>query len=111
MNDYCIILTTYSNQVIGKKIIDSLISKKLAACIQTQKITSYYHWKGEVKNDKEHLAIIKTRKKLYSKVEEDILSNHDYEVPEIIEISITGGLPSYLNWIKKTVDEFQNCQN
>lgn len=106
MNDYCIILTTYSNQTIGKRIIDSLISKKLAACIQTQKITSYYHWKGEVKNDKEHLVIIKTQKKLYSKVEEDILNNHDYEIPEIVEIPITGGLSSYLNWIEETVNKF-----
>lgn len=111
MNDFCIILTTYSSQVTGKKIIDSLISKKLAACIQTQKITSYYHWKGEVKNDEEHLVIIKTQKKLYSEVEKDILNNHDYKIPEIVKISITEGLPSYLDWIKKTVDEFQDCQN
>ena len=99
-HSYCIIMTTYANDEIGKKIINSLITKNLAACIQVQEVNSYYKWKGNVNNDSEKLLYIKTKHSLYSEVEKDILSNHDYETPEIIEIPINTGFANYLNWIE-----------
>ncbi len=97
--DYCIVLTTFSDDVIGKKIIDSLISKHLAACIQVLPIESYYHWKGEVNCDNEKLVLIKTKNALYDAVEKDILQNHDYETPEIIKLPIDAGFSGYLGWM------------
>ena len=52
-HEYCMVMTTFSDEVIGKKIIHSLIEKRLAACVQVQAIESYYHWKGEVNQDQE----------------------------------------------------------
>ena len=44
--------------------------------------------------------MIKTTAALYSEVEAEILANHDYETPEIIQLPITAGLADYLNWIR-----------
>lgn len=100
-NNFCVVITTYSDEKVGKSIIGSLIENKLAACIQVQNIESYYHWKGEVNCDNEKLLYIKTKKSLYKDVEQKILENHDYETPEIILLPIERGFKDYLNWINE----------
>lgn len=55
---YAVVLTTCSNEDDAKKIIASLLEKKLAACIQTFPINSYYNWKGSLCNDKEILILL-----------------------------------------------------
>ncbi|MBC7006360.1 divalent-cation tolerance protein CutA [Photobacterium sp. BZF1] len=99
MSEKCVVMTTFADENVGKTIIHSLIEKRLAACIQVQAIESYYHWEGKVNNDQEKLAIIKTTTNLYQQVEADILANHDYETPEIIQLPITAGYSEYLQWI------------
>lgn len=98
--EYCVVMTTFADEAIGKKIIHSLIEKRLAACVQVQAIESYYHWQGKVNQDQEKLVTIKTTAALYEQVEADILANHDYETPEIIQLPITAGLSDYLSWIR-----------
>ena len=41
----------------------------------------------------------KARTSLYGQIEAFITRHHSYEVPEIVQIPIQGGLPGYLNWI------------
>ncbi|PSW20176.1 divalent-cation tolerance protein CutA [Photobacterium sanctipauli] len=97
--DYCVVLTTFADQQVGEKIIHSLVEKRLAACVQVQSIESYYHWQGKVNCDQEKLAIIKTKASLYAKVEADIIANHDYETPQVVQLPITAGFHDYLEWI------------
>lgn len=102
---YCIILTTCNNKHIKDKIVKYLLDNKLSACIQTSNVESYYHFEGNINQDKEILLKIKTRKSLYLKVENIIKKLHDYKVPQIISISIIDGDKDYLNWID------QYCQD
>ncbi|MGF1703951.1 divalent-cation tolerance protein CutA [Photobacterium makurazakiensis] len=99
--EYCVVLTTFADEQNGEKIIHSLIEKRLAACVQVQSIESYYHWQGKVNKDQECLAIIKTTKAHYKAVEADIINNHDYETPQIIQLPISAGYSDYLNWINE----------
>ncbi len=99
--EYCIVITTFADESNGKQIIESLLTQRLAACVQVMPIQSSYHWQGKVKSDAETLVLIKTKCSLYAKVQEVILANHLYEVPEIIHMPITDGLPAYLHWIEQ----------
>lgn len=63
-------------------------------------IRSHYRWKGGVNHDREHLLLIKTRSALFERVQQCIAANHDYAVPEIIRLPVTGGWPPYLDWIR-----------
>ncbi len=78
---YCLIITTYADEDNGKKIIDTLLTERLAACVQVMPIQSYYHWQGEIANDAEKLLLIKTKSALYTKVEKAIIAHHAYELP------------------------------
>ncbi|GAB6260408.1 divalent-cation tolerance protein CutA [Photobacterium sp. R1] len=98
---FCVVMTTFSDESVGEKLIHSLLNQKLAACVQVQSIDSYYHWKGQIQSDQEKLVIIKTTTDLYQAVEADILANHNYETPEIICLPIRDGYRTYLNWIRE----------
>ena len=49
------------------------------------------------------MLFIKSKTELLDKISALIRENHTYEVPEIIRIPITGGLPEYLRWIEDWV--------
>ena len=45
-----IIVSTFPNKTITKKIANELVKKKLAACVNITKIDSVYSWKGKIQN-------------------------------------------------------------
>jgi len=97
--DYAVVLTSCANEKDAKPIINSLLSKNLAACIQILPIKSYYLWKGDIANDSEVLLLIKCNKSKFEKIKNEILNLHKYELPEIIQLSVSDGLEKYLAWI------------
>lgn len=97
------VYTTVDKREVADKISNVLVEKRLAACSQVfGPITSTYHWKEKVETSQEWVCILKTKKELFNELSEEIKHIHPYEVPEIIAIPITNGLPEYLQWI---VDE------
>ena len=100
MEDFIVIFVTASSEEEAKKIAQSLVEKRLAACVNIIKdVQSVFRWKGKILDEKELLLIIKTRKKLYKNVEEEVKNLHAYEVPEIIALPIISGSKDYLYWI------------
>jgi len=96
---YILITTTAPDRDSAKAIAKLLVEKKLAACVQLFPIESIYTWKNEVCNEDEIMLFIKSKPALFDKIKAAIKENHSYEVPEIIQIPITDGLPDYLKWI------------
>lgn len=97
--NYCVVVTTAATSEDAKTIASALLDAKLAACIQVLDISSYYCWEGKTCNDAEKLLLIKARANLYPEIEECIVRVHTYDVPEIIQLPIEGGLQAYLTWI------------
>jgi len=95
-----VVYTTTNDKDVAKKIAKSLLEKKLAKCIQIMPIESFYEWKNKIEQDNEYLLIIKSSSK-FSKIEKEILANHNYELPEIIATNINEGYEKYLNWLKE----------
>jgi periplasmic divalent cation tolerance protein len=95
---YKVAFVTASEQE-APKIAQTLVERKLAACVNLIPIRSIYNWKGKIEDDKENLLIIKTKKDKIDQLKKSIKELHSYEVPELIIFSIEDGLPDYLNWI------------
>ena len=98
-NDYSIIITTIAGKEPAKKIARLLVENRLAACVQLLPIESVYLWKDKICEENESALLIKSKTTLFEKIKEAIKENHSYEIPQIIQIPITGGLPEYLKWI------------
>ena len=103
MSEYSMILTTCGDKESAKALAAFLVEAKLAACVQMFPVESIYVWQGSVCNESETVLFIKTKTEMYDKAAAAIRENHSYEVPEIIQIPITAGLPEYLRWIDETV--------
>jgi periplasmic divalent cation tolerance protein len=94
------IITTPSNEV-ARQIAFALVEQKLAACVNIlPKITSIYSWEGELHEDGEVMLFCKTRAALFSDyLVPAVQKMHPYEVPEIIALPVSQGLPAYLDWV------------
>jgi periplasmic divalent cation tolerance protein len=97
--EYSIVLTTCGSQQDAQLIITALITARLAPCVQTMTINSTYIWKGDVQNEDEVLLLIKSKTTDFDEIKQTILKLHPYEIPEIVQIPITGGFDRYLSWI------------
>ena len=95
-----LILTTLPERAGAEALARDLLAARLAACIQIgAAVESLYHWRGEIETASETPVAIKTRAALYPRVEAAIRQRHPYELPEIVAVPITDGLPGYVDWI------------
>ena len=99
--DYCVVLSTTASQEEADKIAKALLENRAAACVQFTPIVSLYRWKGTIERTDEVRLLIKTTDALYPRVEKLIRENHSYEVPQIVKLPISAGLPEYLGWISQ----------
>ena len=95
----CMILTTCADRKAVRRITETLLRERLAACIQAVPVASRYRWQGKIVRDREVLLLIKTRAALYARVERRIRALHPYTVPEILRIPVAGGFAGYLAWL------------
>jgi len=98
---FSMILTTVDSKEKAEELAKSLIKNSLAACVQISPILSLYQWDNRFQRDNEYLLRIKSRSSLYSEIEKFIAENHPYDTPQIVEVPITQGLSSYLDWIEE----------
>lgn len=99
MEKYILITTTFKDKSEAEKIIEILVKNRLVSCCQTQQITSTYHWQGKIEKEDEYFVQMKTKKSLYTEIENIILENHSYITPQIVYYEINGGYKNYLDWI------------
>jgi periplasmic divalent cation tolerance protein len=94
------IVTTVDDKEEAGRIGRYLVEERLAACAQIAgPIRSIYRWKGKVEEAEEWQCIIKSTKKNYRRIEEEIKRLHPYELPEIIALSLDQALADYADWI------------
>lgn len=103
MGRYIVCLVTIDDLEKAAYIAQTLVEKKLAACVNIiPQIRSIYSWKGKVCDEIERLMVIKTRQDLFAALQASVRELHPYELPEIIALDIQEGLPDYLQWIDES---------
>ncbi len=99
-----IVKTTYPNLQQANELINclkiALFKQKLASCISSKVIDSSYIWQDQIINESEIELEIKAQKHNYLQIEDLILKNHSYQLPQIIYQNIDGGYKKYLQWLK-----------
>lgn len=103
---YRLLLSTASSREEAQSIASALVERRLAACVNTVgPIESCYRWKGAVETAQEFLLLIKTTTERIPELKKAIVGLHSYDVPELIEFQIEGGLQAYLDWISESVGD------
>lgn len=84
----------------AKKLARGIVEARLAACVNVlPKAESFYWWQNEIQTSEEAVLLIKTTQSKLDLLVEHIRAEHSYELPEIIALPVTEGLPDYVNWI------------
>jgi periplasmic divalent cation tolerance protein len=97
-----LILCTAPDRNTASALAEHLVDQRLAACVNiTQPVTSVYRWQDQLESAEEYLLLIKTTQRQYAALEAAILALHPYELPEIIAVPVTQGLPGYLDWVEQ----------
>ncbi len=97
--DYGIVITTTDSKAVADRITQSLLEKRLAACIQQFFVQSSYRWQGAIETADEIRLEIKTTSAHFEAVRSEILTLHNYDVPEILMLPVTAGHRDYLTWL------------
>jgi len=96
-------LSTFPDQETAREISNELVTKKLAACANILPgVESIYRWKEKIESGNETLVLFKLSEDRQSAFQEKLRSLHPYEVPEIIFVPVSTGLPEYLRWVTES---------
>jgi periplasmic divalent cation tolerance protein len=66
-------------------------------------VRSFFRWEGNVDVADECLLVVKTTRAAAMALRERIVALHPYQVPEVLELAVAGGLPSYLQWLAQSI--------
>lgn len=92
--------STFHDIETARRIARQLVTENFAACANIiPAIESIYRWQGKIEQGKETLVLFKTTAARSAALQDKLKSLHPYEVPEIIFIPVTAGLPEYLRWV------------
>jgi periplasmic divalent cation tolerance protein len=100
-----IVLVSCGTLKEGRAMARSVVSKRLAACVNVVRspADSYYTWKGKLEKAREYLLVIKTTTKRLRELEKEVKRLHSYDVPEFIALPIAAGSADYLSWLQGSV--------
>ena len=95
-----VVFITADSEKTSAAIAKSLLSKRLAACVnELPGVVSRYWWKGSLETSREILLTVKTKRSMVKRIIAETKKVHPYDVPEIISIEIQEGNADYLKWI------------
>lgn len=95
-----LVLTNLPDAGQAQALAAALVEAHLAACVNIlAPCTSVYRWNGAIETATEVALLIKTTAARYAALEAAIRARHPYELPEIVAVPVTQGLPGYLDWV------------
>ncbi len=95
-----LVLVTCASEEQAAAISRTLVSERLAACVNLAgPIRSIYRWRERIEDDREVLMLIKTRVSLIPRLERRVKELHTYEVPEVMAVRFDRGSSAYLAWM------------
>jgi periplasmic divalent cation tolerance protein len=96
-----LVMTNLPTRASAEKLAGLLVEGRLAACVNIlSPCRSIYRWKGALQNDVEVPLLIKTAGDRYTALAAAIRTHHPYELPEIVAVPVSRGLPDYLQWVE-----------
>ncbi|NUU03771.1 divalent-cation tolerance protein CutA [Herbaspirillum robiniae] len=100
LNQPLLVLTNVPDEELARSLARSLVEGGLAACVNVlAPVASVYRWQGAIEQAVEVPLLVKTTQARYPEVEQAIVAAHPYDVPEIVAIPVSAGLPAYLRWM------------
>lgn len=97
-----VVFTNLPDRDSALELARHLVEQRVAACVNVlEGCTSVYRWESALHTEREVPVIIKTESSRFPALRDAIRARHPYEVPEIIAVTVSAGLPDYLEWVAR----------
>ena len=104
--DVRLVFCTCPDEQTAQALAQTLVEQRLSACVNLlPAMRSVYRWQEQIEQAEEVQLIIKTCADRLDALSAAIRRQHPYELPEIVAISPSAGLPAYLDWIRAQTRE------
>lgn len=104
MTEMLIVFTSFGNEEDAARVVRALVEERLIACGNLLPgARSIYSWKQAVADEREVVAILKTRKQDWAALLSRLHELHPYEVPECVAVRIAAGAPRYMEWLDQVL--------
>jgi len=105
VTDARVVLVTGPDVETLAAIARALLEERLIACANlVDGLRSIFRWQGEVAEEGEALAILKTTADRVEALRARVLELHPYDVPEFLVLPVTDGSAAYLDWVATAVE-------
>ena len=94
--------STFPDAETAQRVAEQLVRERLVACANIlPSVQSIYEWQGKVEKTEETLVFLKTTSARWPDLQAKLKLLHPYDVPEIVAVPISDGLPEYLRWVSR----------
>jgi periplasmic divalent cation tolerance protein len=100
--EYRSIYVTAKDEEEARKIAQTLVQEKLAACVNYFPIKSIFWWKGKVEESGEVALIAKTRAELVDDLIRRVKELHSYQIPCTESWVIEKADPDCIKWVEES---------
>ena len=101
-DEILLVLSTFPDAEIARQIAEQLVTEHFVACANILPgVQSIYHWQGKVEKTAETMVFFKTTVTRLPALQVKLKTLHPYEVPEIVVVRVSDGLPEYLRWVSE----------
>ena len=99
---FIIVYVTHPSEEEARRIADTAVSARLAACANLFPIQSAYWWNGKMESGTEWVSLLKTAPYLLHGLQKCIEDLHSYETPCIMRWEVNAN-EAYENWVLSSV--------
>ena len=97
---------TAGSEAEARQIGQTLVAEKRVACVNLRgPHTAIYRWQGVLHEDAEWSLLAKTTADQVESVIARIKALHSYDVPCIVALPISDGLPAFMEWAADQVEQ------
>ena len=105
MTEMLVVFTSFASEEEAAKVVRALVQERLIACGNLLPgARSFYRWEGRIADEREVVAILKTRKQDWSALMSRLHELHSYTTPECIAVRVAAGSPKYLAWLEASLE-------
>jgi len=99
-----LLIARASERSEAERIGEALVERRLAASGSVLPLVHSFYWNdGKLRREHEALLFIETSVERSAAAQTALIALHSQHNPEILEVPITGGSPTYLEWLLNEV--------
>jgi periplasmic divalent cation tolerance protein len=95
-----VVFMTAPDEAKAVEIARTLVEERMIACANiVPAVRSIYRWEGKIADEREVLVVMKITSEDFKAIEARVKVLHPAQVPELIKLEVSDGLPAYLQWV------------